>query len=91
MAFQQALALDPSHIKSQWQMALIQGFEGDFDGSLEALKAVTARDPGNTEVRNDLAMTYMMLGYSEEACAEFHAILALNPDHENAQRQIKFC
>ena len=91
MAFQQALAADPLHVKSLWQLALIQGFEGDFDGSLESLKRIKDKDPTNVDVINDLAMTYMMLGYSDEACAEFHAILALNPDHENAQRQIKFC
>lgn len=91
MVFQQVLASDPSHMQSHWQLALIQGFEGDFDGSLEALRQLSAANPRNVDVLNDLAMTYMMLGYQDEACAEFSKILAINPDHENALRQSKYC
>ena len=91
MAFQQVLALEPGHEKSQWQLALILGFEGDFDGSLEALKQLSALNPHNVDVFNDLAMTYMMLGYQDEACAEFKKILEVDPNHENALRQSKYC
>lgn len=91
MAFLQAISLDPEHLKSKWQLALIQGFEGDFDGSLEALKGLAQLCPNNTEVLNDLGMTYMMLGYQDEACATFQQILTINPDHENALRQSKYC
>lgn len=91
MAFQQVLASDPGFWRARWQVALIQGFQGDFDGSLDGLKKIVAEFPDELEVRNDLAMTYNMLGYSDEACAEFHEILRRNPDHENAQRQIKYC
>jgi thioredoxin-like negative regulator of GroEL len=91
MAFQQVLAADPGHWRARWQMALIQGFQGDFDGSLEGLKKLVSEYPHELEIRNDLAMTYNMLGYSDEACAEFRAILQANPEHENALRQVKFC
>ncbi|MBS1724395.1 MAG: tetratricopeptide repeat protein [Armatimonadetes bacterium] len=91
LAFQQVLQQDPGHIQSRWQMALIQGFEGDFDGSLEALRQLSLQVPTNLDVLNDLAMTYNMLGYPDEACAAFKAILAINPDHENALRQIRYC
>ena len=91
MAFQQVLAIEPGHEKTQWQMALILGFEGDFDGSLDALKSLSERNPRNVDVLNDLAMTYMMLGFQDEACAAFHKILEIEPDHENAQRQSKYC
>lgn len=91
MAFMQVLASEPEHILSQWQLALIKGFEGDFDGSLESLQALSARAPRNVDIMNDLGMTYMMLGYQDEACAEFAKILAINPDHENAARQSKYC
>ncbi|MCW5940478.1 MAG: tetratricopeptide repeat protein [Fimbriimonadaceae bacterium] len=90
-ALEQALRLNPFHVKSRWQMALILGFEGDFDGSLDALRALAFEEPDNIDVKNDLAMTYMMLGYMEEACAEFRGILAIDPSHENARRQMVYC
>ena len=90
-AFQEALTMEPGHVKSLWQLALIQGFEGDFDGSLDSLKTLSDDHPEEIEVRYDLAMTYMMLGHQDEACAEFHKILAVNPNHENALRQSKYC
>jgi tetratricopeptide (TPR) repeat protein len=88
---EQAIAAEPGHSKAQWQLALIKGFEGDFDGSLADLKRLTQSYPSNQEIINDLAMTYMMLGYTEEACREFHRLLAMNPNHENARRQIAYC
>lgn len=91
LAFLQVISMDPEHLKSKWQLALIQGFEGDFDGSLESLKQLVALSPGNVDVLNDLGMTYMMLGYQDEACETFRQILAINPDHENAVRQSKYC
>ena len=63
LAFLQAISIDPGHLKSKWQLALIQGFEGDFDGSLDAVRQLTVLRPGNVDVLNDLAMTYMILGY----------------------------
>ena len=89
--FQQALQADPNFLKAKWQLALILGFEGDFDGSLEALKNLSVSYPSNTDILNDLGMTYMMLGYQDEACEAFARILAINPDHENAARQSKYC
>lgn len=89
--FERALTVEPGHVPSRWQLALIQGFEGDFDGSLESLRALHAEHPENQDVLNDLGMTYMMLGYSEEACAAFRQLVALNPDHENAARQLAYC
>lgn len=91
LAFQQVISMDPGHLKSLWQLALIQGFEGDFDGSLDALKKLSVENPGDVDVLNDLGMTYMMLGYQDEACDAFRQILAINPDHENALRQSKYC
>ena len=87
----QVLSLSPNHIAAAHQMALIKGFEGDFDGSLADLTALTKRVPNDLDVRYDLAMTQMMLGFFEEACAHFKAILAVDPNHENAKKQIIYC
>ncbi|MCW5937726.1 MAG: tetratricopeptide repeat protein [Fimbriimonadaceae bacterium] len=90
-AFQEVLGKAPFHTKSRWQLALIQGFLGDFEGSLEALRTLAFEEPDDLDVRYDLGMTYMMLAMNEEACAEFSAILAVDPNHENARRQIVYC
>ncbi len=90
-AFEDVLARSPGHTKSLWQLALIQGFEGDFDGSLASLQSLAFEHPADLDIRNDLAMTYMMLGFVEEACAEFQAVLMMDPTHENARRQSVYC
>lgn len=90
-AFERVIAQEPSHVQARWQLALIQGFEGDFEGSLEALKALAEEEPENQDVLNDLGMTYMMLGFTDEACVAFRRLIAVNPDHENANRQIVYC
>ena len=89
--FEKILAQAPTHIPSRWQMALILGFEGDFDGSLEGLKALAAESPNDLEIRYDFAMTQMMLGHLDEACAEFRAIVAADPTHEKATQQLIYC
>lgn len=88
---QRVLQLDPSHVKAQHQMGLIQGFEGDFDGSLATLESLSNRFPGNLELLYDLAMTQMMLGMSDEACEILRRILAVDPTHEMALRQSAYC
>ena len=90
-AFQKVLQVDPNHVDAMHQMGLIQGFEGDFDGSLETLESLSKRNPHNLNLRYDLAMTQMMLGLIDEACAGFKYILAINPSHENALRQSAYC
>jgi tetratricopeptide (TPR) repeat protein len=89
--FQRVLALDPSHVNTRHQMALIIGFEGDFDGSLSALETLTNQYPNNLEVRYDFAMTQMMLGMYEEACANLKFILAKDPSHAKALQQATYC
>jgi len=90
-ALQRVLAVNPAHINARHQMALIQGFEGDFDGSLAALAQLSAQAPTNLDVKYDLAMTQMMLGMYEEACALFQQILAVNPTHEKTLQQTMYC
>ena len=85
------LAADPAHIDARHQMALIVGFEGDFDGSLSALEILCNQYPTNLEVRYDFAMTQMMLGMYEEACANLKYILAKDPEHAKAIQQVIYC
>jgi len=89
--FQRVLAAQPSHLESLHQMALILGFEGDFDGSLASLAKLSAQYPNNLNIRYDLAMTQMMLGMYEEACANLQFILRVDPTHEKANQQATYC
>ena len=88
---QRVLQMDPAHMKALHQLGLIQGFEGDFDGSLETLSGLCAKYPANTDILYDLAMTQMMLGMSDEACDNLRKILKIDPKHENAIRQSEYC
>lgn len=89
--FQKILAEQPGHVRSLHQMGLIQGFEGDFDGSLAALQKLSDENPTDVDLRYDLAMTQMMLAMNDEACANFRAILAADPNHEKARQQVVYC
>jgi cytochrome c-type biogenesis protein CcmH/NrfG len=89
--FERLLSTNPGHLNSRHQIALIKGFEGDFDGSLADLQQLTAQAPANLNIRYDLAMTQMMLGMYEEACANFRYILSVDPAHEKANQQIIYC
>lgn len=71
-------------------MGLIQGFEGDFDGSIETLQQVMNEYPNAVAVRYDLAMSQQMLGYEEEAVSNFLEVLRQDPNHENAQKQLSY-
>jgi hypothetical protein len=75
-------------------MGLVQGFEGDFDGSLATLQRVVGLCPTHLFARYDMAMTMMMLGHFDDACANFRLIVQTDPNHEaagNAQRQLAYC
>ncbi len=82
---------NPSHLLARHQLGLIQGFEGDFDGSLATLGTLCNLAPGNLDIRYDLAMTQMMLGMYEEACDNLKKILSMNPGYEKAARQTGYC
>lgn len=91
VVFQRILAQNPDHIKARLQFGLIQGFEGDFDGSLATLADLATKNPGNLDVKYELAMTQMMLGMYEEGCANIKQILAVDPTHERALQQAAYC
>ncbi|MGB9587700.1 MAG: tetratricopeptide repeat protein, partial [Armatimonadota bacterium] len=46
--------------------------------------------PESVEIRNDLAMTYAMLGMYDEAKAEFLAVLEIDPSNERARRELVY-
>lgn len=91
IALTSVLSKDPKHSGAKHQIALIQGFEGDFDGSLAALQSLSNEAPRDLDVLYDLAMTQMMLGLNDEACANFRRILAIDPTNDKASKQVIYC
>jgi tetratricopeptide (TPR) repeat protein len=89
--FQKVLGANPHHIKARTQIGLIQGFEGDFDGSMATLAALSAEVPNDLDVRYELAMTQLMLGDFDAGCANIRYILAIDPSHEKALQQAAYC
>lgn len=89
--FGQVLELDIDHADTLWQLGLIKGFEGDFDGSIGALKAVVEASPSHVGARFDYAMSLMMIGQEEQACEQFREVLRQDPTHEKAKQQTVFC
>jgi Tfp pilus assembly protein PilF len=89
--FQKVLASNPRHVKARMQIGLIQGFEGDFDGSMATLAALSAEVPDDLDVRFELAMTQLMLGEFESGCENIRHILSVDPTHEKALQQSAYC
>ncbi len=88
--FENILKSDPNHLKAKWQLALIEGFEGDFDSSVVHLRDLAKEAPHELDLRFDFAMTAMMIGEFDEACAEFRAIVEIDPTHK-AKDQLTYC
>jgi Flp pilus assembly protein TadD len=86
-----AFLLDnPAHAEAQHQMGLILGFTGDFDPSLSALRKAVEIAPDNTLIRNDLALTYTMLGMYDEAKDQFAQVLATDRQNQTALRNLTY-
>lgn len=90
---ERVLASTPTHADAMWQLGLIQGFEGDFDGSIATLQKVVQSAPNHHQARYDLAMTYLMLAMNDEAFAEFSRLLTMSISNElrdKVNEQLKY-
>jgi hypothetical protein len=76
---------------TEFNCALIAGFEGDFARSLTLFEVLAVKYPLDDDVIYELAMTHFMLGMNEEGCAHLKLILARNPNHEKARQQAVYC
>jgi cytochrome c-type biogenesis protein CcmH/NrfG len=87
----QVLGQDQKNANAAWQLGLVLGFEGEFEESMKLLGLVVKANPDHISARYDLAMTQMMMGEMDEACANFKEVLRQNPAHEDANRQVIYC
>lgn len=57
---------------------------GNYIGSMEAMKQVVSSDPANLLARYYLAVSYVQLGFKDEAKNEYENIIKLNPNSQVA-------
>jgi tetratricopeptide (TPR) repeat protein len=88
--FQAVEAVAPSHAKTVMRIGLIQGFTGEFDESIEILEKARSMDPQDVDIRNNLALTYVMLGMQDEAKTEFTVVLEIDPGNAVALKNMSF-
>lgn len=88
--FRHLLTENGDHAEAHHQLGLVLGFIGDFETSLAELEQATRLDPSNTLSRNDLALTYTMLGMYNEAKAEFARVLAQDQGNDVARRNLTY-
>jgi Flp pilus assembly protein TadD len=88
--FEAVLASAPDHAKTVMKMGLIRGFVGEFDESIQVLERARTMDPADVDIRNNLALTYVMLGMQEEAKTEFTSVLEIDPGNAVALRNLSF-
>ncbi len=88
--FQTLLDENTDDTEAKHQMGLVLGFIGEFDESLIALERAALLAPGSVLARNDLALTYTMLGRYEEAKAEFARVLEQDHGNDVARRNLTY-
>lgn len=80
----------PDDAEGHHQLGLILGFNGDFDPSLAELKQAVDLAPENALIRNDLALTFTMLGMYDEAKDQFARVLAKDRENPTALRNLTY-
>lgn len=88
--YQEVLASDPLNSDAHWGLGLSLTFSGEFEQGLENLKKAVECCPTSLNARIHLAKTYIMLSMFEEGKAELMSLLALDPEHAEAKKQLDY-
>jgi len=90
---QLAVSLEPSQDESRtllaWIRACRHGPVADLSEILQVLTEALEKNPVNEKIRFRRAQLLMRMGQSAEAAREFQLIVALNPQHIDAQRELR--
>jgi Flp pilus assembly protein TadD len=86
----QLLIDHPDDAEIHHQVGLILGFAGDFEQSLDELLKAVELSSDNTVIRNDLALTYTMLGMYDEAKGQFARVLERDRENQIALRNLTY-
>lgn len=89
--YRQILERDPDNAAAHCGLGLVYCFhEGRFEESIEELRKAVELAPDNVTYRLHLAKTLTMLGMYEEAKGEFEKVLELDPENEEATKQLGY-
>ena len=69
---------------------MVYGFIGLFEESIEELTTAVRLNDADLNARTDLALTYSMLGMSDQAKAEFEVVLSADPENEVAKKNLVY-
>ncbi|GBC98944.1 hypothetical protein HRbin17_01463 [bacterium HR17] len=87
----QILQQQPDNAAAHCGLGLVYCFHGGrFDESVEELRKAVELAPANISYRLHLAKTLTMLGMYEEAKAEFEKVLEIDPENEEATKQLAY-
>lgn len=83
-AFENALRLDASLVKADFNLALAYGKMKRYDDAAVILKRLLLRDPQNTLLLSTLAWDYHLAGKDGAALEQYDDVLALSPADSDA-------
>jgi hypothetical protein len=84
VAYQQGLALNPSHVKLRWGLANAYAALGRHRESAEILQVLIRENPNDTDLWNDLGYDWAHLGEIDETVAALEQAVKLDPHNRKA-------
>ena len=87
--YKEAVLIDPKNVRAQTFLGILQSRDKEHDNALHSLQTAVSLDENNVDIRYNLALAYEVAGKIDEAKLEYEKVLELNPDHKEAQNNIK--
>ncbi|MGD8240119.1 MAG: hypothetical protein PVH68_16305 [Armatimonadota bacterium] len=81
----------PECVRARHGLGLCVGFKGRLDEAVFELESAAGLAPLSTAILIDLAKTYMMAEMYIEGETMFRRVLKLDPDNEEAKKQVQYC
>jgi tetratricopeptide (TPR) repeat protein len=81
LVYEEILARDPQHLKSNFSLGWIHQQQGKFSQAIEYYHYIITIYPENIETLNNLGNIYQAQGNSEQAIAIYQKIVELQPHH----------
>jgi len=88
---QRALSLNPTLARAHFFYARVLRSDGDYDGALSHLQTVMAQYPRDRVVRNEAGRILFLQRKYNEAIAQFHETIAIDPEDLQANYNLMLC